>query len=238
MRTCSLSIAGLDTTIVRGETQAALTVVLLHGFSMRADDLVPFTHALRVPATFLLPNGPLPVPAGGFAWWDVDAEVRAHSQRLGPRDLASHRPEGRAEARRQLLAWLNGLPPMLRNRPLVLAGFSQGGMLLADTLMMEQLAADALALLSSSRIAMDDWRPRLSRLAGLPVFISHGHADSDLAYAAGKELAETLAGGGAAVTFVDFPGGHEIPLVVWRKFRSFLLRLCEIAPGRTGGISG
>ncbi|MEO6688976.1 MAG: hypothetical protein ABIS07_13165, partial [Dokdonella sp.] len=108
-----------------------------------------------------------------------------------------------------------------QGRRLVLVGFSQGGMLAMDYTLHDG-CPDALVLLSSSRIAFSDWEPRLRRLAGLPVLVAHGHADAELAFAAGENLRDAAIAGGAVVSWVPFDGGHEIPLVVWRSLRQFL----------------
>ena len=70
-----------------------------------------------------------------------------------------------------------------------------------------------------------EWQPLVERLRGLPVLVSHGRADPDLAFSAGEALRDLLAGGGADVTWVPFEQGHEIPLVVWRGLRKFLAPL-------------
>jgi phospholipase/carboxylesterase len=225
LTTETVTIANLPTLVVESGESGALTVAFLHGFAMRPEDLAPFGASLRLPATFLFPRAPLPVPQGGFAWWDVDEETRAHRRRSGPRDLSQRRPDGRAEARARLRAWLEDLPSTLRQRPLVLAGFSQGGMLLMDTVLMEELRPAAVALLSSSCIALDEWVPRAHHIAGLPAFVSHGEADDDIALGAGVRLAEFLAASGAEVQFHRSSGGHEVPLPVWRALRQFLLSL-------------
>jgi phospholipase/carboxylesterase len=67
----------------------------------------------------------------------------------------------------------------------------------------------------------------LSRLRGLPVFVAHGRDDQDLSFAAGAALEESLREAGARTTWLSFDGGHEIPLVVWRGLKKFLL---EVAP--------
>ena len=109
-----------------------------------------------------------------------------------------------------------------------LAGFSQGGMLISDAFMRhpERLRVTGLALFSTSRIAVDEWPAPESCVAarGLPVLLSHGRADADLAFAAGEGLRDVFVRAGAAVTFLPFDQGHEIPLVVWRGFRRFLLK--------------
>jgi predicted esterase len=84
-----------------------------------------------------------------------------------------------------------------------------------------------MALFSASRIAFDEWRalPPAGGLPGLPVLVSHGELDDDLAFAAGEGLRDYLAAGGADVSWVPFPQGHEIPLVVWRRLRKLVTSL-------------
>jgi phospholipase/carboxylesterase len=98
-------------------------------------------------------------------------------------------------------------------------------MLACDLLLRDQPPVAALALLSSSRIAADEWEPLGGRLRGLPVLVSHGRSDADLAFSAGEALRDFLVRGGAQVTWVPFEQGHEIPLPVWRSLRKFLLSL-------------
>jgi len=89
-------------------------------------------------------------------------------------------------------------------------------------LLHESIAVDALALFSSSCIALDEWRTRLARLRGMPVLVTHGHADTDLALSAGERLRDELQDAGADVEWLAFDGGHEIPLQVWRQLRKML----------------
>jgi phospholipase/carboxylesterase len=83
----------------------------------------------------------------------------------------------------------------------------------------------ALVLLSSTRIAIDDWQPRAHLLADLPVLVAHGHADAELAFHTGELLRDFAASGGARVTWLPFEGGHELPLVVWRALRKLVAEL-------------
>jgi len=237
----TLELADLETTVVGEPADARVAVVLLHGFAMEPADLAPFAHSLGVPGLFLFPRGPLtamlePGVPRGRAWWHIDPVARAAALARGPRDFAGQHPNGLAEARAGLWRFLReltaqGLLPA--DLPLVLGGFSQGGMLVSDALLRPEPGPriDALALLSASRIAFDEWGPRLApgatpALAGLPVFMSHGRTDADLAFAAGESLRDCLAAAGAVPTWVPFDEGHEVPLVVWRRLRKFLLERC------------
>jgi phospholipase/carboxylesterase len=226
-----LDIAGLRTTAV-GSPDAPLTLVLLHGYAMRPSDLSPFAHSLGLPAFFLFPQGPLPSPGGGHAWWGVDEEARAAAIAAGPRDLANEYPPGLPAARLQLERFLDAVATdygSSRTVPsrTVIGGFSQGGMLALDWVLRSARDFDGLVLLSSSRVTTNEWLPRRARLARLPVFVSHGATDTDLAYTAGERLRDFVLESEARVTWVPFEGRHEIPLIVWRALRKFLSALLK-----------
>jgi phospholipase/carboxylesterase len=208
-------LGGLDTIIV-GEIPASMAVIVLHGRLMYATDLAPFAHSLDLDATFAIPDAPIEAEPRGRCWWPSDAEERA--RRGGPIDLFALDPPGRVEARAALGALCR---EFARDVPLALVGFSQGGMLAMDYVL-HGGRCDVLALLSSSRIAYDDWRPRLGALAGKPVLVAHGHEDIELPFAAGVALRDAAKAGGADTEWLAFEGGHVIPLVVWRALRRFL----------------
>ncbi len=221
-----MDLAGLPTTVI-GPEDAPLAVVLLHGYAMRPSDLAPFAHSIGIPALFLVPQGPVTSPVGGHAWWSVDLDAREAAIAAGPRDLSDDHPRGLPAAREQLGRFLEATTTRLGPRRQVLGGFSQGGMLSLDWVLHAEQPVDALVLLSASLLSMSDWLPRRARLQNLPVFVSHGTADPDLAFAAGERLRDFTLQSGARGTWVSFDGGHEIPLVVWRGLRKFLTALLE-----------
>lgn len=199
-----------------------LVVVMLHGYAMRGSDLSPFAHSLGLSAVFYVPDAPLAAVPDGRAWWPMDQERRRVALMAGPRDLADEVPAG-APAARALLAELVARARREHPRlPVAVIAFSQGGMLACDAVVHDVVRLDALALLSSSRIDLANWRRGADRLRGLPVLVSHGEADDDLAFAAGERLRDFCIAAGALVTWVPFAEGHSIPLVVWRAIRRFL----------------
>lgn len=204
-------------TLECGDHASSLVVVILHGRNMQASDLAPFGSSLGVDAHFVFPDAPLAAEPGR-SWWPVDSEARLREQ--GARDLHAMDPPGRVEARVMLDGLCN---EVAAGKRLALVGFSQGGMLAMDYVL-HGGHADALALLSSTRIAFDEWRPLLPRLAGLPVLVAHGREDEELSFAAGEALRDAAQDGGATVTWLPFNGGHGIPLPVWRGLRRFLQR--------------
>lgn len=226
------SIAGLQTIVVSIEDLPRVVVVLLHGYGMSPEDLVPFTESLGVPGWFYTIEGPLHAEGLGRAWWPIDQERRARALEAGPRDLHEEHPPGARPARARLTGFLAEVRRRHPGLPIVLVGFSQGGMLALDTVLRERSPISALALLSASRISADEWEPLGSRLAGLPILVCHGTNDPDLAFEAGEALRDFCASRGGDVTWIPFPGGHEIPLIVWRALRKLLLRLQAPQLGR------
>ena len=202
-------------TLECGNPASPRVVIVLHGRNMQAADLAPFGASLGIDAHFVFPDAPLAAEPGR-TWWPVDTEIRLRDR--GARDLHAMDPSGRAEARALLDALCNRVAHRKR---LALVGFSQGGMLAMDYVL-HGGHADALALLSSTRIAFREWRPLLPRLAGLPVLVAHGNADDELSFAAGEALRDAAIEGGAQTTWLPFEGGHGIPLPVWRGLRKFL----------------
>jgi phospholipase/carboxylesterase len=229
----TIEIGGLETTVVGDPATAELSVALLHGFAMEPADFTPFAHSIGVPGLFLFPRAPLaaypqPGVATGWSWWQTDPIVRARSLALGARDFVDEHPAGLIEARTTLRRFVDAAARLNstrgHERPFVVGGFSQGGMVVCDAVLREPLPVAGLALLSASRIAFDEWQPLLAgALKKVPVFVSHGRGDEDLSFAAGERLRDCLLGAGADVTWQPFDDGHEVPLVVWRGLRNFLL---------------
>jgi phospholipase/carboxylesterase len=213
-------------TLECGNPSSPYAVVMLHGRNMRAADLAPFGASLGIDAHFVFPDAPLAAEAGR-TWWRVDSEMRLRER--GARDLHALDPPGRVQARAQLAALCD---EVARSKRLTLVGFSQGGMLAMDHVL-HGGRVDALALLSSTRIAFEEWRPLLSRLAGLPVLVAHGRDDEELSFAAGEALRDAAIEGGAQTTWLPFQGGHGIPLPVWRGLRKFLAAHVASPPAAT-----
>jgi phospholipase/carboxylesterase len=230
MPAVTVALGGLEALRVESTQPPRLQVVLLHGYEMRPEDLEPFSHSLNVPATFYFPRGLLRLPSGMHCWWPIDQERRARQMQSGPRDLFEEDPAGRGAARAALIECLAAVRSGAPELPLLLGGFSQGGMLSSDTLLCGAGRAAGLVMLSSSRIAFRDWQHRSGALAGLPVLVSHGTHDPDLAFSAGEALRDFYRNSGARVTWQPFEGGHEIPLVVWRALRRFMTDLARL-PG-------
>lgn len=204
-----------------GTARAGLA--LLHGLGMDPAVLRPFLRSLALPAWCLVPEGPVDTGGATRAWWPVDPARRQARLAAGPSDLFDRHPAERDRAHAALDRALARLRQRAPGLPLVLAGFSQGGMLAVDhSLRSGGPVPAALALLSSSCVALDEWAPHWHRLRGVPVLVAHGRHDDDLGFGAGERLRDMMEAAGARVRWLPFDGGHELPLVVWRALRRFV----------------
>lgn len=203
-------------------------VVLLHGFGAPGDDLVPLWRMIKgAPNTrFVFPAAPLELPyqyAGGRAWWMIDLNRFESVLRAGrPRELTREIPPGLAPAREKMLALLEKLNQELSPKKLFLGGFSQGAMLSCDIALRSETPLSGLILMSGTLLAADEWLSLMHQRRGLRVFMSHGTHDPLLPYAFSEELREYLTKAGLSVTWVSFPGGHEIPMQVLAGVGAFL----------------
>jgi len=230
MRERSDIIAGLSTVIVEPENEPTALVAFLHGYAMQPSDLVPFAHSIGTAATFFFPQAPHLAEPSGCAWWNIDLDRRRAALVQGPRDLADEYPLGREQMRAQLMRFIECIRHERPHLPVVLAGFSQGGMAICDLLTHEQLDVNGLALMSTSRLAFQEWQLGERRFRDLPILVSHGTGDDDLGFTAGERLRDWLLDSGARVTWIPFDGGHQIPLLVWRRLRQFLANISTVHP--------
>jgi phospholipase/carboxylesterase len=212
-----------------GPADAELTVVLLHGFGAAGDDLVPLgamLARLAGPTRFVFPAAPIALGGmygEGRAWWPLDlvkleAELRAGTLR----DRRSEVPDGLPAARAAMIELLEALSPRGK---VVLGGFSQGAMLALDVALRRDPTPGGLVLMSGTMLAEAEWLPRMAKLAGVPIAMSHGRQDPLLPFAIADELRGKLIAAGARVDWHPFVGGHEIPPPVLAAVGQFLKSL-------------
>lgn len=228
-----------------GPEDAPALVVLLHGFAMKPEDLAAFCGSIGLGARWLLPEAPCPAALEpgrivGRSWWHIDPQARLDALARGARDFASMQPPDLPGARALLGRILDEALVQAAGRPVLLAGFSSGGMLAFDLMLRERKPVAGLALLSATRIAWGEQEALISAqpLAGLPVLLTHGDADDDLAFSAGEALRDAAAAAGAEVTWAPFEGGHDIPLVSWNRLRRWAKPLLQGPPLSLGRGAG
>lgn len=178
-------------------------LLLLHGVGSNERDLFGLAPALDPRFLVLSLRAPNPLGPQSFAWFQIRPA-----------------PEGnvinpvQAEASRSTLIELipqaaaaYGADP----QQVYLMGFSQGAILSASVALTEpDLVAGAV--LMSGRI-LPEILPLLAprdALAGLPLLVIHGTEDRVLPIAHGRASREMLAKLPVALTYQEFPMGHEI----------------------------
>ncbi|MDR4461567.1 MAG: hypothetical protein MRJ67_13800 [Nitrospirales bacterium] len=226
--------AGLDVCITGGVDRQGSgegpLVVLLHGFGAPGDDLVALWRYLNVPdeVRFLFPAAPMQLGMGfgdARAWWMLDMERLTQARAQGQWDALSQEiPRGLPPARTQMQDLLSLATETLSvpYSSLVLGGFSQGAMLATDLVLHTDTPFAGLVLLSGTLIAKNEWLTRLSNRQSLPVFQSHGTDDPILSFSMAQQLREHLQTAGLPVSWVEFRGGHEIPIQVLQGLEAFL----------------
>ena len=223
-----LEIAGLTTRVV-GHDSAKLTVILLHGFGAPGDDLVSLAEYLDLPARFVFPEAPLEL--GGMygdarAWWMLDLSSLERELRSGnPHDRSAELPEGLPAARQQVSRFVDQVAARFATTDdrIVLGGFSQGAMVSLDVALHRDTRLAGVVMMSGTLIAASEWEPRMQKLAGVPVFQSHGRGDALLPFVVAESLRDKLKTAGALVEWHQFVGGHEIPAGVLAELGRFLL---------------
>jgi phospholipase/carboxylesterase len=215
-------------TIEAGSGQ--LPFVLIHGYGSSAEEWIPFTYTIALPAgrRFVMPEGPERTappdgPSRGRAWWRLGLD--AHRRPVdGLPDLSRTAPAGLAASSRRVrtllgeLAAAGGYP---RERQM-LAGYSQGGMVAADIAFTTDEPLEALILLSTTIVNEPAWRAGMPSRRGLRVFISHGRRDSMLPFDQAHRLQQAMRDAGLRVTWFPFDGGHEMPAEVVVALNGFL----------------
>jgi phospholipase/carboxylesterase len=79
-----------------------------------------------------------------------------------------------------------------------------------------------VTMLSGAPIVVDQWAASLkAKHGGLKVFISHGTSDPVLPFAASGWCRDLLTAGGAAVTYHEHGGGHDLGTTTFGPLLSF-----------------
>ena len=136
--------------------------------------------------------------------------------------MCDFEPSGLQPAHDAMSALLDELSAEAPGAPLILGGFSQGAMLAFDIALRSERAISGLVQLSGARIAQRLWNPLLAKRAGMRAFLSHGRADTDLAFEATQRFEADLRAAGWRVDFCPFDGAHEVPLPALRGLKRFL----------------
>jgi phospholipase/carboxylesterase len=201
--------APLPTVEVNPASQPTATVIWLHGLGADGHDFEPIVPQLRLPASlplrFVFPHAPeMPVTAFGGqvarAWFDFDPSRRGAS--LPGLDKAVFKVRDLIQTEID-----NGIPA----HRIVLAGFSQGGVLALRTALSYRKPLAGVLALSTFLPPGDDFStPEMVANARTPILMCHGASDMVLPLALGSTARDTLRSAGYKVQWQEYPMGHEV----------------------------
>ena len=201
--------------VPEGARDGAPLVVLMHGRGSDRFDLLGLAPALAPGAVVVTPEAPWPgMPWGygpGWAWY---------------RFLGGNRPEPESfeASQRALAAFLAALPAELpvRTGPLVLGGFSQGGVMAMAYALRNPGAVPRVMNFSGFLADHPTVRPSPETVAGTRFFWGHGTQDPMIPFDHAIEGRKRLQGAGADLTARDYPIGHGISPDEARDARAWL----------------
>jgi phospholipase/carboxylesterase len=199
----------------------APVIVTLHGLGTNADDLVPFCEQLKLPhCRFVLPDAPLHLagyPEGAYAWYDFQAHNRKEIEQsrdylFKVLDRFSDDPN------------LRPSPGVEKKpRPVVLMGFSQGGVMSLEAGL--NYKGKIAAVVSMSGYMPDPWATLTKAEAPFetPILLIHGTEDQVVPVDGSRHVAEALKQTGyTSVKLKEFPMGHTITMESLTEVSKFL----------------
>lgn len=196
------------------------TILWLHGLGADGNDFVPVTTELQLPVAlgvrFILPHAPYrPVTInGGYvmrAWYDIAQTDLGRTPDL----------DGVDASRRAVAQWIDHeLASGIEPARLIVAGFSQGGVIALDAATRHQHQVGGAIALSCY----------LAEPASLPaatwpmsVFQAHGAEDTIVPQALGLAARNSLTAQGYAVEWHEYPMPHSVCMEEIRDIRHWLL---------------
>ena len=204
-------------------------VIWLHGLGADGYDFEPLVEALdveRLPAIrFVFPHAPLRAITvnNGYvmrAWYDID--TLDFTKRM--EDTVSIRTS--SEQLEALIARENarGIP----DERIVLAGFSQGGVIALHTALRHPKPLAAVLALSTY-LALSGTLADEAHAANrdLPIFMAHGREDSVIPFTLAEQSADSLRAAGYPLTWHAYDEGHTISMQELRDLESWLRALLK-----------
>jgi phospholipase/carboxylesterase len=201
-------------------TPASASVIWLHGLGADGHDFEPVAQELALPSDcavrFIFPHAPcLPVTInGGFvmpAWYDIMAkDINAAIDNAGINHsvTAINRFIARELSR--------GIPA----HRIILAGFSQGGVIALNTALAYPGTLGGVMALSAY-LSMPDAVPPSKQ--GLPVFIAHGTEDTVVPFRLGIAARKKLQEQGYNVVWREYAMQHSVSAAEIGDIRGWLL---------------
>ena len=196
--------------IIQPQKTADACVIWLHGLGADRYDFMPVAEALQqslLTTRFVLPQAPTRAVTinGGYAmpsWYDIKAMSPARSISEEELEESADTVIKLIEDQRQ-----SGIDA---NR-IFLAGFSQGGAVVFHTAYLKwQGPLGGVLALSTYAPTFSEVLPLSASQQRIPALCLHGQYDDVVQNAMGRTAYERLKAAGVAVTWQEYPMGHEV----------------------------
>ena len=196
--------------IIQPQKTADACVIWLHGLGADRYDFMPVAEILQqslLTTRFVLPQAPTRAVTinGGYAmpsWYDIKAMSPARSISEEELEESADMVIQLIEAQRQ-----SGIDA---NR-IFLAGFSQGGAVVFHTAYLKwQGPLGGVLALSTYAPTFSEVLPLSASQQRIPALCLHGQYDEVVQNAMGRTAYERLKAAGVAVTWQEYPMGHEV----------------------------
>lgn len=198
------------------QSAPAGTLVLLHGYGADERDLLPLGHELNPGYRVVSLQAPLAMGFGGRAWFGI--EDTPDGFQFDPDEIAAALSQTISSVE-EVAADDSGKPPML-------LGFSQGACMAMMAALKRPTLVRGVVSLSGvpPQIAASERAP-LEALKGMPVFGAHGTQDQLLPIGLGRGTQLALEAAGCALTWKEYPMGHQVSLEEIADVRAWLAQV-------------
>ncbi len=200
-------------------------VVFLHGYGANKEDLMGLEPYLKTknPPNFQFIDAPhslQPAHFGGRSWFEIN-NYELMKLQAGNLDFSNSIPKDLDDT----LEYIKKNIKISDNEELILGGFSQGSMCALHFYLKyhDQFNFRGIILYSSTALGLKEATELAKKIdKKAPVFQSHGSSDPILKYEYALKLKEFLIESKFGVQFHEFQGGHQIPMTILEKSRSFI----------------
>lgn len=201
----------LDVPSGAGDDAELPLVIMMHGRGADAFDLADVAPMLDNGYRWIFPNAPKPFEAYagmtfGWTWFDG-----------WPPEEGSV-----AESRNTLIGFLDAITKRYPTSKIVIAGFSQGGMMSLELGLRTAQTIAGIAVLSGGLYEQN--LPDLAKHKGLPVFIGHGTLDDVVPPMFAQRARRLLEDAGLEVEYHEYPMGHQLVPEEAAHVKAFLER--------------
>ena len=212
---------------INPSVEARSTVIWLHGLGVDGHDFEPIVPELNLPEDssirFIFPHAPLrsvTVNDGAEmrAWYDFTP----HSETVGTEDIAESTTQLEHFIEREIERGIS-------TQNILLAGFSQGGVIALNTgARFDRRLAGILALSTYLHDSAGTHAEMNDANLAIPIMMAHGTQDPMIPIMRAATSRENLIRLGYDVRWFDYPIGHHVCLEEIQEISAFL---AEVLPG-------